>query len=633
MVSSPQLSPDASSIAFVVTVPQGDEYRNTVWVVDSSDGSPLRYFSEGDPANPRWSPDGSQMLFTSRRDMAEADKGAGLWVAQPCGESRHVCRVRGGVMSPSWDPSGSRVFFISNVGDEDTDVRLIDRIPIWYNGEGWTYYKSKQLHSVDLDSGFVTQLTHGEPDVQCFSVSEKGDKLVYAKSGDPLRPNESDLIVLDLASGLERRILCGYSISSLCWSPVGNLVAFMGHDNSHGYPTHWGIYLVDDEGENIVNLTQSLDRGTSRRHYYDVRSPRTGMASHVWEGDWIYFPLSEGPRFNLYRVNTEQNLEQVIVGEFSLEEFSVSNDAVAYTRVTTTEPAEVWVKTDQTRKITRFNDALLETLNLSMAVSFSVTQRDGAQLEGWVLKPYGWHEGVMYPVVLDIHGGPRSKFGSSLMFEHQLFASEGYGVVYINIRGSDGYSQGFADIRGQWGTWDYEDLMLGVEAALQEFTWMDPERLGVTGLSYGGFMTNWVITHTDRFKAAISQNSISNWVSFFGTSDIGFHFTPDQICESPWSNRDDYVEKSPLTYAGDVTSPVLLIHSWNDYRCWVDQSIQFFTALKYLGKVAELALFMEGEHSFRSSARLSIRRKRLELMVDWFNMYLKDSKHLAASSL
>ena len=173
--------------------------------------------------------------------------------------------------------------------------------------------------------------------------------------------------------------------------------------------------------------------------------------------------------------------------------------------------------------------------------------------------------------------------------------------------------------------------MLGVEAALQEFTWMDPERLGVTGLSYGGFMTNWVITHTDRFKAAISQNSISNWVSFFGTSDIGFHFTPDQVGESPWSNRDDYVEKSPLTYAGDVTSPVLFIHSWNDYRCWVDQSIQFFTALKYLGKVAELALFMEGEHSFRSSARLSIRRKRLELMVDWFNMYLKDSKHLAAS--
>ena len=225
--------------------------------------------------------------------MSEKDKGTGLWVAESCGEPRQVCLLKGGVTSPSWDPMGKRVYFISNVGEEDTDVRVIDRIPIWYNGEGWTYYRSKQLNVVDLDSGFVSQLTDWDSDVQCYSVSGVEDKLVYAKSRDPLRPNESDLIVRDLVSGEERRILCGYSVSALCWSPSGDLIAFIGHDGSHGYPTHWGIYMIDDNGENLVDLTQGVDRGASRRHYYDVRSPRTGLASHIWEGDWIYFPLSE----------------------------------------------------------------------------------------------------------------------------------------------------------------------------------------------------------------------------------------------------------------------------------------------------------------------------------------------------
>jgi dipeptidyl aminopeptidase/acylaminoacyl peptidase len=209
------------------------------------------------------------------------------------------------------------------------------------------------------------------------------------------------------------------------------------------------------------------------------------------------------------------------------------------------------------------------------------------------------------------------------MFEHQVYAAEGYAVVYANIRGSDGYDQEFADIRFQYGTRDYQDFMETVDYALGAYDWIDDTRIAVTGLSYGGFMTNWVIGHTGRFKCALSQNSICSWVSFFGTTDIGFHFGPDQIGGDPWSNPAAYAEKSPLTYAKKVATPTMFIHSYNDNRCWIDQSIQMFTALKYLGVETKLILYTEGSHSFRNLARPTIRKRRLHDMVNWFNQHLK----------
>jgi dipeptidyl aminopeptidase/acylaminoacyl peptidase len=254
---------------------------------------------------------------------------------------------------------------------------------------------------------------------------------------------------------------------------------------------------------------------------------------------------------------------------------------------------------------------------------FTFEASDGATIEGWLIKPYGWRKGKKYPAIFDIHGGPRSKYGYAPMFEHQIYAAEGYAIVYANIRGSDGYDQEFGDIRFHYGTRDYQDFMETVDHALAAYGWIDETRIAVTGLSYGGFMTNWVIGHTGRFKCALSQNSICNWVSFFGTSDIGFHFGPDQIGGDPWSNPAAYAEKSPLTYAKNVETPTMFIHSINDNRCWMDQSIQMYTALKYLGVEARLILYTEGSHSFRNLARPAIRKRRLHDMVDWFNQHLK----------
>lgn len=623
MVSSPTLSPDASMIAYVVTRCLDDGYASIITVADTMEGKPLRSYSEGNPKSPTWSPDGSQLLFTSKKGI-EDGKGTGVWTGNlDAGEPRLVCRAPGGAGSLTVDSGGRKAYFIGSVGEEEKDVKFIDRIPFWFNGEGWVYNRVKQLFMADIESGHVTQLTHGERDVQCYAVSGEG-KLAYTVSMGPPKPSRSRLFIHDLETGVAEEQPCGFSLSTLAWSPGGDRLSFMGNDDSHGSPTHLRVYVMDPASGEVSCLTESLDLGCSRRHYYDIRSPSTGMAGQVWEGAYVFFPLSESNRFNIYRADPDgSSVKPVVEGQFSVEEFSVRGGTVAYTRVNTDKPAEIFIKKGETvKQLTHVNTALLEEVQLVPHNGFSFTQLDGSTVEGWVLKPTDWKQGESYPAILDIHGGPRSKFGDSVMFEHQLYAASGYAVIYVNIRGSDGYSQDFADMRGDWGNWDYRDLMKGVDEALEQNPWIDPSRLAVTGLSYGGFMTNWVITHTDRFKTAVSQNSISSWTSFFGTSDIGFSFTPDQIGGSPWSNMAEYLEKSPITYAGDVETPVLFVHSLNDYRCWIDQSFEFFTALKYLGKEAKLALFMEGPHAFRSSAKPSVRVRRLEVMLDWFNMYL-----------
>ena len=621
MIARPTLSPDISKIAYLVTVPDGDEYSTELVVVDRKTGEQLWSIVEGNPTNPDWAPFGNKLLYTSRDGMEKAEKGTGIWVSDGK-ESKLIARLQGGASSPKWSKDSESIYCISGVGEDDPDVKIIDKIPIWYNGEGWTYYKTKHLHRIDVETGKISVISEGDMSVQCYA--EQNGKIVYAQADNALIPSESNLIVYDSETGENDRILSGYSIQSLQWSPDGKEIAFTGSDGSRGYATHVTVHKIGVDGGSVKNLTGELDLECSRRHYHDIRSMYSDNPEPVWSGDVIYFPVSESNRYELYKVDPKSGkITPVLKGQFSLEEYSVVDDVIAYTKVNTDKTPDLWVKDTSERQLTHLNKKQEEEIELQPAEEYSFTQKDGSTVEGWILKPIDWHEGGSYPAVLDIHGGPKSKFGDSLMFEHQLYASHGYAVIYLNIRGSGGYSQEFGDIRGEWGIWDYEDLIMGVKTALELYPWIDKERLGITGLSYGGFMTNWVITRNDMFKTAISQNSISSWTAFFGTSDIGFSFTPEQVGGNPWSNLDTYVDKSPITYANMVDTPVLFIHSWNDYRCWIDQSIEFFTALKYLDKETELAMFMEGPHTFRSVARMSLRKRRYQIMLDWFDRYLK----------
>ena len=623
MASHPQLSPDGKNLVYVVTRALGDAYVSTLYQVDPSDGAHRRFWENA--RSPVWSPDGSQIAFVSSRGLKEGEKGAELWVTTLCGEPRLVCRAPGGVEQPAWSGDGKSIYYLSYVGEEPKDARVMEYIPFWFDAVGWTHYRRKHLHRVDVASGAVKQVTEGERDVACHAPSNTGHRVAYAVAETELAPRETSLYVLDEESGDCKKLLERHTIASLGWSPDDELIFFSGNDLSHGYPTHTTVWVIPPMGGEPTDLTGTLDRGSARVVYNDLRSQYAGPPSPVWDGDSIYFPVSYGGRNLLNSVRPEDDkIAPVVVGDFCIEEFSVRGGVVAYTRTGIAEPAEVYVrKGKKDTKLTRLTEAPLAEAPMIDGEHFSFEASDGATIEGWLLKPHGWRKGAKYPAIFDIHGGPRSKYGHAPMFEHQIYAAEGYAVVYANIRGSDGYDQEFADIRTRYGTRDYQDFMEAVDHALGAYDWIDETRIAVTGLSYGGFMTNWVIGHTDRFRCALSQNSICNWVSFFGTSDIGFHFGTDQIGGDPWSNPAAYAEKSPLTYAKDVKTPTMFIHSMNDNRCWIDQSIQMYTALKYLGVEAKLILYTEGSHGFRNLARPAIRRRRLHDIVEWFNGHLK----------
>jgi dipeptidyl aminopeptidase/acylaminoacyl peptidase len=335
--------------------------------------------------------------------------------------------------------------------------------------------------------------------------------------------------------------------------------------------------------------------------------------------------VSDGGRIGVRRADVETGeMEPVIDGEFSVSEFSVSNGALAYVKASIDEPPDVWLKEGgESRRITSLASAVKEHVQLQRGEHLSFRASDGEDLDVWLMKPRGWRRGRKYPAVLEIHGGPKAMYGYAPMFDFQVWAADGYAVIYMNPRGSDGYPQAFADIRGQFGSRDYQDILEAVRFVLDANKWIDADRLGVTGMSYGGYMTNWIIGHTDLFRCAVSQNGISSYEAMFGESDVGFFITPFLAGGDPWSSSDAWRERSPLTHVQGVKTPTLFMHSALDLRCPVSQSIQMFTALRYLGKPARLILYDGGSHLFKFYGQPDTRKKRLRDISDWFNRYLR----------
>ena len=274
-------------------------------------------------------------------------------------------------------------------------------------------------------------------------------------------------------------------------------------------------------------------------------------------------------------------------------------------------------------KLTSFNDAVYEDVS-TVVPDYFTYENDGVELDGWVLKPVDFDENKKYPAIFDIHGGPKTVFGDVIYHEMQVWANMGYFVFFTNPRGGDGRGNEFADIRGRYGKEDYSDLMKFTDVVLEKYPQIDKEKVGVTGGSYGGFMTNWIIGHTDRFAAAASQRSISNWVSMAYISDIGYYFAEDQVASTPWTDMNLMWEQSPLKYADKVVTPTLFIHSDEDYRCPIAEGWQMFSALKYHGIESRLCMFKGENHELSRGGKPLHRQRRLDEITDWFEKYLRN---------
>jgi dipeptidyl aminopeptidase/acylaminoacyl peptidase len=635
-VSDPQISPDGSRVAFVHTSidhPE-DKYVKHIWMLDRETGRAGQFtHGPGSDSSPRWSPDGRRLLFLSSNRLPDKKK-PGLWVIPSGGGEASLVADMGeeGVTNPAWSPDSRRMLFTSRVwteGKPETDVLKVKRIRFKLNGVG--IFAGRRTHLFTVRPGRKPkQLTEGEYDVEAarWTADGKGVAFISNMDEDSDTSLVRDIFTIPEKGGKPARFTDGrHVISDLSLSPDGSLLAFIGHDRPDFPGKNDEVWVMPATGGEARSLTGGFDHSVGGGVGSDLRVS-TPSPGPVWSpgSDAIYFLTGTVPTSNIYRAVIESEVVEQVTEGLNVEGFSFSADgsALAYTAMDATHPAELWIRDERgDRRVTSFNDRLLKGLTLSTPEHYTFRNGAGWEIDGWVMKPPGFEPGGKHPAVLEIHGGPRSIYGEAIYNEFQLLCAEGYVVLYTNPRGSGGYGEDYAAaLDGRWGEVDYEDLMHFLEDALGRFDFIDPDRLGVTGGSYGGYMTNWIVTHTDRFRAAVSCRSTCNRLSHHGYSDFGFRHGISGNMGYPWKDEEKLMRQSPIRYARDAKTPTLLIHSENDLRCPIGQAEEFFVALKEVGVETELVRFPDETHELSRSGKPKHREERLNHILRWFQKWL-----------
>jgi dipeptidyl aminopeptidase/acylaminoacyl peptidase len=546
--------------------------------------------------------------------------------------------VGGGVFRPVWSPDNTKVLFLANVktiGDlvSESDVKVIRKLN--HKTDGIGFFSDTRVHvfTVDMDDGEPRQLTEGEFDVGAAAWSPDGERIAFVAdmSGEADYSPVRDIWVTTLEGGKPERVVEGIvtrGITHLAWSPDGEYIAYTSMEPvdreklSHRYSNLW---VAPSKGGEAVNLTGDFDRSVDR----------SAGASVAWSPDseTLYFLSPDHGTSHIHRVGIKDtDVERVTGGRMTVQGFSLSVDGskIAYTATDATHLPELWVNDGSgDRRVTDLTADLVKEIPITEPEEFWFTASDSAEVHGWIMKPMGFDEGVRYPAILQIHGGPWSNYGWAFNLLFQFLSSNGYAVVYVNHRASTGYGEDFSKITGHWGEREYEDLMDAMDYVTGHYSFVDPDRLGVGGCSGGGYLTNWIVTQTDRFRAAVTVASISNWYSFYGCSDLGpchiLSFWDLADGKEPWEEAEAYFRPSPIRYVGNVETPLLIIHGEDDLRCPIEQAEQLFASLMKLRKTTEFVRFPEESHAnVHSMKKPSHTSEALRHTLRWYNKYLKD---------
>lgn len=496
---------------------------------------------------------------------------------------------------------------------EEDDYDVITELPFWSNGGTYTKGGRSILVSYDLGNGDINELTSTPFDVSDIYISDEYNQLfVIGKAFENIKDIYNELYLYN--DGLEKLYEGEFAFRRLVQIDKDTLVVTGSNHQTYGLLENAKFYKLS-KGK-LELMTPELKLAMSNSVGTDLRYG-TAMSPLYKDGDRIYFQMLNGFKSEIHCLEDETKRVMALPG--SLDEYVFANGKFYGIGMMNQNLSELYNLTDMIC-LSDYNKAVKEEFNWRPVEHFVYENRVGMSMDGFIIVPE--NPSKKMPTILDIHGGPKTVYGDVLYHEMQYWANEGYVVIFTNPRGSDGRDNDFADIRGKYGTIDYEDIMDFVDVAIEKYSVIDETRMGVTGGSYGGFMTNWIIGHTDRFKAAATQRSISNWFSFFGTSDIGYFFGEDQTASTPWNNPELMWLQSPIKYADKINTPTLIIHSHEDYRCWTPDAYQMFTALKYFGIDSKMVAFKGENHELSRGGKPKHRVRRLKEITEWMNRYL-----------
>jgi len=586
---------------------------------------------------PEWSPDGRRLAFVSKRGAADQ-----IFVLDlATGQSRQLSSLAEGASSPVWSADGTHVAFLGAVVSDPDGVvddprppensdevrrtpvaRVASTLDYKFDGVGYRDGRHQHVFVVSADGGQATQLTNGAWDVSGFDWSPDGTRLTVIGNADDDRDLRrwSHLYTVDFSGNLEK-VATGYDILSPIWSPRGDVIAY-----SSLYGDEAGLldrlWVVPATGGTPRCITADLDLAVGDGLISDMRAGHGVPTCWSRDGDRVYFPASGPGTTAIYSVDLEGNVRAEVGGQRRIYDFDVSGGVIAFAASDTNDPGELHVVMQGAEaRLTDLNPWLRECY-IAQPEEHSFTAPDGWVMQGWLLKPPGFDPSKAYPLVMEVHGGPHAEYGWTFFHEFQILAGMGFLVFYMNPRGSDGYGEVFRRaVVKDWGGKDYLDLMTALDQVIERTGAVDTARIGIGGGSYGGFMTNWAIGHTNRFSAAVSMRSISNLVSEYAQHDIVL-WGELELGPAPWPDQDALWERSPIKYVREMKTPLLLTCGEMDLRCAISQSEELFGALRLLGQTAELVRFPEESHDISRNGRPDRRVERLRRIVGWFERFL-----------